>query len=233
MKIYIKCHGYQQQMVSFEVLFTNALKPGGIYFIEDIETSYWTNYEQYGNIVQGGKNHPNAPLSMFLEMVHVMNREFHNHSDYIFFPIDRLIESLSFSHNIIEIAKVTRFPDAVYDNRQYRFKYTMDRYGASIPNIPHEYEIYDEIKDVMSEDIALNLIDKTLKSSSSYHTTTFTTSSTTLKWDRFTFGKHSLNNAAARLCLEHAIDPLERRNCTNRVVNYVLKKKRGRGQRRI
>ena len=70
-------------------------------------------------------------------------------------------------------------------------------------------------------------------SSSSYHTTTFTTSSTTLKWDRFTFGKHSLNNAAARLCLEHAIDPLERRNCTNRVVNYVLKKKRGRGQRRI
>ena len=85
----------------------------------------------------------------------------------------------------------------------------------------------------MSEDIALNLIDKTLKSSSSYHTTTFTTSSTTLKWDRFTFGKHSLNNAAARLCLEHAIDPLERRNCTNRVVNYVLKKKRGRGQRRI
>jgi hypothetical protein len=123
-------HGYQQQMVSFEVLFKNGLKPGGIYFIEDIETSYWTDYEQYGNVVKGGKNHPNAPLTMFLQMVHVVNREFHNHSDYVFFPLDRLIESLSFSHNIIEITKLNRFPD-VYDDRLYRYKYTINKYGAA------------------------------------------------------------------------------------------------------
>ena len=89
-------HGYEQQLVSFEVLFHHGLRPGGIYFIEDIETSYWTDYEQYGNVVRGGKNHPNAPLSMFMQMVHVINREFHNHSDQVLFPLDRLVESISF-----------------------------------------------------------------------------------------------------------------------------------------
>jgi hypothetical protein len=128
-------HGYGQQMVSFEVLFERALKPGGVYFIEDIETSYWTDYEQYGNRVRGGKNHPNAPLTTFLQATHIINREFHNHSDTVMFPLDRLINSVSFAHNLIEIVKRTVFPD-VYDDRQYRYSYTMENYGKATKQVP-------------------------------------------------------------------------------------------------
>jgi hypothetical protein len=34
-------HHYEQQIASYRVLFDKALNPGGIYLLEDIETSYW------------------------------------------------------------------------------------------------------------------------------------------------------------------------------------------------
>ena len=209
-------HGYEQQLASFEVLFHHGLKPGGIYFIEDIETSYWTDYEQYGNIVRGGKNHPNAPLTIFMQMVHVINREFHNHSDQILFPLDRLVESISFSHNIIEITKLHMFP-SLYDNRQYRYRYTMDKYGKDILQIPKEYMIPEQVHDLVSESIDLNLIDKTYTAigKSAIHE-----QSVLLKWSRFSLGTASQRNAIARLCLNYAQNGNERKSCISRLVDF-------------
>lgn len=37
-------HLTQDQQTSFEYLYNNSLNPGGIYIIEDIHTSYWTDW---------------------------------------------------------------------------------------------------------------------------------------------------------------------------------------------
>lgn len=47
-------HTMEQQIVSFQTLFP-ALKPGGIYVIEDLHTSYWKEY--------GGRGSLSTPLS--------------------------------------------------------------------------------------------------------------------------------------------------------------------------
>ena len=211
-------HGYEQQLVSFEVLFHHGLRPGGIYFIEDIETSYWTDYEQYGNIVRGGKNHPNAPLTMFMQMVHVINREFHNHSDQVLFPLDRLVESISFSHNIIEITKLHLFP-SLYDNRQYRYRYTMDKYGKDIPQIPKEYILRQQNNGLVSESIDMHFIDRTY---TTMDQSTNDVKRVLLKWNRFTLGRGSQRNAIARLCLNYAQDRNESKSCIGRLVNLFV-----------
>lgn len=36
------------QLSSFSILFEHLLVPGGIYIVEDVETSYWTNGDVYG-----------------------------------------------------------------------------------------------------------------------------------------------------------------------------------------
>ena len=47
-------HSYEQQLISFRMLFASALKAGGLYVIEDIETSYFTWGEMYGDESKGG-----------------------------------------------------------------------------------------------------------------------------------------------------------------------------------
>jgi len=62
-------HGYQQQLISFQVLFSTALKPGGMHLIEDIETSYWTYGEQYGDLTIGGRKAQHTPVNVFKRFV--------------------------------------------------------------------------------------------------------------------------------------------------------------------
>jgi hypothetical protein len=203
-------HGYGQQMSSFSVLFDKGLKPGGLYFIEDIETSYWTNYEQYGNIINGGKNHMNAPLTTFLQMVHVINREFHNHSDSVLFPLDRLVESVGFSHNLVEIVKRERYPD-YYDDRPYRYAYTMDRYGGALKPIPSKYNIREEHKEAHLA-IELSTINPEMAPGPPFAKIFF---------DRFT-SHDAVSLAMAQLCLQYSSSNFTLRlQCTNKLLKSI------------
>jgi hypothetical protein len=110
-------HIPEHQLLTFNTLFP-ILAEGGIYIIEDIETSYWTRGECYNYKTQYGYKHPNSIIEIFKDATDIMNREFILdktnipnkilHSEYI--------ESVTFARNCIIIKKNY---NAI---REYRFK---------------------------------------------------------------------------------------------------------------
>ena len=66
-------HHYEQQSLSYEVLFDRALTPGGVYFIEDIETSYWQPGVPLYNhpITRGGYAEPDTLINRFKLVIDV------------------------------------------------------------------------------------------------------------------------------------------------------------------
>ena len=110
-------HIPEHQLLTFNTLFP-ILKEGGIYIIEDIETSYWTKGECYNYKTRYGYKHPDSIVEIFKDASDIMNREFIVdktnlskkilHYDYI--------ESVTFARNCIIIKKNYNA------NREYRFK---------------------------------------------------------------------------------------------------------------
>ena len=68
-------HLPEHQLLTFNELFP-LLCEGGIYIIEDIETSYWTRNEVYGYPTSYGYKHPNSIIEIFKEVVDTVNSEF-------------------------------------------------------------------------------------------------------------------------------------------------------------
>lgn len=71
-------HTPESQLSAFNHLFHFALKPGGVYIIEDIETSYWTRGELYGYSYSGGGRDPENPgsnvVNIFKNLADSINR---------------------------------------------------------------------------------------------------------------------------------------------------------------
>ena len=67
-------HSPTQQLVSFDYLFRRALKPGGIYVVEDIETSYWTNGHAYSYHVEAGLHKRGTTMEAFKQMADTIQR---------------------------------------------------------------------------------------------------------------------------------------------------------------
>ena len=99
------------QIISLKYLFP-ALNPGGLYIIEDIETSYWNKpgASVYGYPI------PNAglgasPQSSFVEkmkqLVDVLNRFHMAHPQLHVFPGDEAMFSITFGQGVIIIRKST------------------------------------------------------------------------------------------------------------------------------
>ena len=51
-------HVPEHQLACFNFLFHEGLEYGGVYIIEDIETSYWKNARMYGYVFSYGTHHP-------------------------------------------------------------------------------------------------------------------------------------------------------------------------------
>ena len=100
-------HHYEQQRTSYEVLFERALNPGGLYIIEDIETSYYrTNLSLYDRpISRGGPNEPNTIVNQFKQVVDVVNKKFFDNTYTVFGKMDQFIASVSFGSNLIVLEK--------------------------------------------------------------------------------------------------------------------------------
>lgn len=89
-------HLVEHQLTAFKTLFP-LLAPGGIYIIEDTETSYWPDYGGSPNI---NANH--TCIAYFMHRVHLMMYRTNG------LPKDELtdsIESIQFFNNIIIIRK--------------------------------------------------------------------------------------------------------------------------------
>lgn len=98
-------HHFEHQVNSYKYLFLDSLKPGGIYIIEDIETSYWNGGKMYGREQYGGVNVSETTVMKFKQMVDVVNRKFHDNKFSVFGRVDHWVKSISFYQNVIILEK--------------------------------------------------------------------------------------------------------------------------------
>jgi hypothetical protein len=121
-------HIPEHQLFSFDKLFSH-INPGGIYIIEDIETSYWKKGGLYGYETRYGKDHNMNIVNIFKYILHLLNKEFMNNDDItelgLKCPVSLetidSISSVTFCQNCIIIRKKELY-EYPYVNRQYRFQ---------------------------------------------------------------------------------------------------------------
>lgn len=110
-------HIPEHQLLTFNTLFPSLVE-GGIYIIEDIETSYWTKHGLYGYETNYGYKHPNSIIEIFKEVADTVNTEFAGERDNKVMH-HNMIGSITFSRNCIIIVKKTITP------RTYRYSYNL------------------------------------------------------------------------------------------------------------
>lgn len=124
-------HIPRHQLESFSLLFRSLLQPEGIYFIEDIETSYWLTGELYGYPTRFGIQSPWSAVEAFKLAADYLNR-------HLLDPVDRdMIEyglslrgvspdtaaeigMLCFGQNCVALTRAASADD-VYFRRPYPF----------------------------------------------------------------------------------------------------------------
>lgn len=107
-------HIPEHQLLTFNEYFP-ILEVGGVYIIEDIETSYWTKGDCYGYQTRYGRGHKESIIEIFKEPIDGVNYEFSQSSDGRV-KHQKEIESICFHKNCIIITK--REPES----REYRNK---------------------------------------------------------------------------------------------------------------
>jgi len=120
-------HIPEHQILTFNTLFPSVV-PGGIYIIEDIETSYWKQIGLYGYQTNYGQHHPLNLINVFKNVLHLVNKEFINKTEtemvtknlQIHENIIDSISTITFAQNCIIIKKKELY-EYQYNNRKYRF----------------------------------------------------------------------------------------------------------------
>ena len=115
------------QIFTFEHIFERWLAEGGIYIIEDIETSYWDNptpIPLFGYKFHAGVGTNGSAVEKMKQVVDVMNRKFLEDANYTAVRGDQLVASITFSRNCIALVKKKRsswkLVDTVHDVIPYR-----------------------------------------------------------------------------------------------------------------
>lgn len=121
-------HVPEHQLLGFNYLFEHCLDFGGVYIIEDIETSYWQKGELYGYTIKSGIKKKNNIVRIFKKIVDIVNREFllDEHiktikKSQIKFENLKYISMITFAYNCIIIKKMSLKEYEKYGNRKYRF----------------------------------------------------------------------------------------------------------------
>lgn len=100
-------HHFEMQSTSYSVLFGAALNPGGIYVVEDIETSFWGKGEQlYGKkLSRGGCFDKTTFFQQMLGLARVVNRKFIDNDLSVFGNVDQWVSTITFGSNVVIIEK--------------------------------------------------------------------------------------------------------------------------------
>jgi hypothetical protein len=127
-------HHPEHQMTSFTYLFENGLKPGGIYIIEDTETSYWRSGDTYGLPTLYGKDSPNSAINRLKGLIDVVNRRYQpaNEPFQSTFgkTIDDNVQSIFFGPNSVNNIKMLEGELKKYD-ADYPWKAKLEKPKAA------------------------------------------------------------------------------------------------------
>lgn len=100
-------HHYEQQVASYLTLFDEALVPGGLYIIEDIETSYWEKgsklYSQ--RITRGGCKEEYNTMQNLKKVIDVVNKKFIDNDLVAMGEVDHWVASITFGSNVVILEK--------------------------------------------------------------------------------------------------------------------------------
>lgn len=119
-------HVPDHQILTFNMLFTSILMEGGVYIIEDIETSYWKTGSCYGYPLAHGQDHPKNLVNIFKNLIHPhINKEFSTQTTVDDSPISKearsQISHITFGTNCIIVHK-QKDHEKHFFNRTYRFQ---------------------------------------------------------------------------------------------------------------
>ena len=106
----------------------HLLKPGGIYIIEDIETSYWKRSSIYGYRFNAGKK---GIIQNFYDLVDVINAEFSKkiNRNLLIKNFANDVEMVTFAQNCIILVKKDHQSFNQYYNRDYKLKKKINSRG--------------------------------------------------------------------------------------------------------
>lgn len=122
-------HISAHQLLSFDYLFSNVLKDGGTYIIEDIEVSYWKHGNLYGYNASYGYDNPNSIIEKFKLVLDYINSYFLSDEDKLILEektnflskeTKEKILSITFAYNCIIIKKKC-LNDNIYLKNPYAF----------------------------------------------------------------------------------------------------------------
>lgn len=113
-------HVPDHQMLTIKKLW-HLLKPGGIYIIEDIETSYWKRSSIYGYRFNAGKK---GIIQNFYDLVDLINAEFSKkvNRNLLIKNFANDVEMVTFAQNCIILVKKDHQSFNQYYNRDYKLK---------------------------------------------------------------------------------------------------------------
>lgn len=122
-------HYPSHQVSAFNILFPKLLQPGGIYILEDIETSYWKRGDLYGNTLQFGFRHPRSTIEIFKHLIDNINGFYIGGADKAnlekilsnWFSPETIanVGSIAFEQNCIIVRKITN-DDISYKTGTYK-----------------------------------------------------------------------------------------------------------------
>ena len=123
-------HIPEHQLLTFNILFP-LLQNGGVYIIEDIETSYWIHGNCYNYDTNYGYKNNRSIIEIFKDAIDNINSEFIYDKNILSTNVwhQNYIESITFAKNCIIIKK------NLIEEREYRFKHFIT---PNIPSTTHE-----------------------------------------------------------------------------------------------
>jgi len=108
-------HIPEHQLLTFNTLFPK-LENGGVYIIEDIETSYWTKDGLYGYDTRYGLGHPKSIIEIFKKSIDGINHRYLLNPDFGVVKHQKQFHSITFAQNCIIIVKQAE------NNKPYAYK---------------------------------------------------------------------------------------------------------------
>mmetsp|Transcript_26037 Transcript_26037/g.57650 ORF Transcript_26037/g.57650 Transcript_26037/m.57650 type:complete len:338 (+) Transcript_26037:84-1097(+) len=119
-------HHPEHQIVSFRYLFEHGLKAGGVYIIEDTETSYWRSGDTYGMATLYGRDSPRSAINLMKGLVDVVNRKYAlesaPHTSALGPYVDEWVQSVFFGPNSVVVVKMTPEEKNRFSSSSYLWK---------------------------------------------------------------------------------------------------------------